>query len=151
MQFAKEKGAEVFATASGDAVGFVRALGADHAIDYHTQRFEASAPSMDLVFDLIGGDTQRRSWAVAAAGGALISTLTEPSQTEAAAHGARAARYTARPDGTQLSEIASLIDARAVRVVVAETYLFDATADALARLDKGHVQGTVVVEVSRAT
>jgi NADPH:quinone reductase-like Zn-dependent oxidoreductase len=148
VQFASHEGAEVFVTASGDGLEFVRSLGADHVIDYHTQRFEDVAADMDLVFDLVGGDTQKRSWAVVASGGALISTLTEPSQTEAARHGARAARYTARPDATQLAQIASLIDAGKVRVEVAATYPFDATADALGRLQQGHVRGKIVVDVS---
>lgn len=148
VQFAQRMGAEVFVTASGDGVEFVRSLGADHVIDYHAQRFEEVARDMDLVFDLVGGDTQRRSWAVVAPGGALISTLNEPSQTEAASHGAHAARYTARPDGTQLARIASLIDEGEVRVEVVGTYPFDATGDALARLAKGHVHGKIVVEVS---
>ncbi|ABE36004.1 zinc-binding dehydrogenase family protein [Paraburkholderia xenovorans LB400] len=151
VQFAKHEGAEVFVTASGDGLAFVRSLGADHVIDYRTQRFEELARDMDLVFDLVGGDTQKRSWAVVARGGALISTLAEPSQTEAASHGARAARYTARPDGYQLSEIAALIDDGKVRVKVAETYPFDAAADALARLEKGHVRGKIVIAVAPAS
>lgn len=147
VQFAKHAGAEVFVTASGDGIEFVRSLGADHVIDYRTQRFEDAVSDMDLVFDLVGGDTQSRSWAVVAAGGTLVSTLNEPSQSEAASHGAHATRYTARPDGGQLATIASLIDTDKVRVEVAETYPFDATGDALARLEKGHVRGKIVVVV----
>jgi NADPH:quinone reductase-like Zn-dependent oxidoreductase len=148
VQFAKHKGAEVFATASGDGVEFVRALGADCVIDYHTQRFEDVARGMDLVFDLVGGDTQQRSWDVVATGGALISTLNEPSQTEASSRGARAARYTAQPDGRQLTEIQRLMDAGSVRVAIAERFAFDATADALERLAKGHVRGKIVVAMT---
>jgi len=150
VQFARHEGAEVFVTASGDGIEFVRSLGADHMIDYRSERFEEVARDMDLVFDLVGGDTQSRSWAAIAPGGALISTLTEPSQAEASSHGARAARYTARPDGHQLARIASLIDEGKVRVKIAEVFPFDAVADALARLEKGHVQGKIVIDVSRS-
>lgn len=119
-QFAKQKGVEVFATASGDGIEFVRSLGADRVIDFHAQCFEDVARDMDLVFDLVGGDTQRRSWSAVATGGALIATLIETSQTEASNRGPRAARrYIARPDGRRLTEIASLIDKGNVRVVVA--------------------------------
>lgn len=148
VQFARHKGVEVFVTASGDGVEFVRSLGADHVIDYRTQRFEEFARDMDLVFDLVGGDMQTRSWASVASGGALVSTLTEPSQVDAANHGARAARYTARPDGPQLTRIASLIGDGKVRVSVAQIYPFDAARDALARLEKGHVRGKIVVDLS---
>jgi len=150
VQFAKVKGAEVFATAPGDGVEFVRALGADHVIDYRAQRFEDAARDVDLVFDLIGGETQRRSWTVLKNGGALISTLTEPSQTEAADRGARAERYTAQPNGRQLAEIGALIDKGRVQVKTAGTFPFDAAAEALARLEKGHVRGKLVIDVSGA-
>lgn len=149
VQFAKARGAEVFVTASGDGIDFVRALGADHVIDHSTQRFEDAARDMDLVFDLVGGETQQRSWSVVRSGGAMISTLTEPSQIEATNRGARAARYTARPDGKQLTQIARLIDEGKVEVKVAQTYPFDATPDALARIEQGHVRGKLVVAVAQ--
>jgi NADPH:quinone reductase-like Zn-dependent oxidoreductase len=150
VQFAKHKGAEVSVTASGDGVEFVRELGADHVINYSTQKFEDFAPDMDLVFDLVGGETQTRSWAIVAWGGALISTLTEPSQAQAARRGARAARYTAQPEGGQLAHIASLIEEGKVHVKVAESYPFHATAYALARLEKGHVRGgKIVVDIGQ--
>ena len=41
VQYAKRAGAEVFATASAAHVEYVRSLGADHVIDYKTQRFES--------------------------------------------------------------------------------------------------------------
>jgi NADPH:quinone reductase-like Zn-dependent oxidoreductase len=150
VQFARYKGAEVFVTASGDGLDFVRELGADHVIDYSSQRFEDIAQDVDLVFDLVGGEAQTRSWAVVAAGGALISTLTEPSQVEASRRGAHAARYTAQPNGAQLAAIASLIQERKVVVKVVETYPFDATPQALARQKEGHVRGKLVVDVGGA-
>jgi NADPH:quinone reductase-like Zn-dependent oxidoreductase len=148
VQFARYKGAEVFVTASGDSLDFVRELGADHVIDYSTQRFEDVAQEMDLVFDLVGGDTQMRSWAVVAPGGALISTLTEPSQAEASAHGARAARYTAQPNGAQLASIAALIEDGRIIVKVSETFSFDEAPQALARQKEGHVRGKIVIDVA---
>lgn len=91
--FAKEKGAEVFVTASEDGIEFVRSLGADHVIDYRHQHVEDLVPEADLVLDLVGGETQTRSWNVVAKGGALISTLTEPSQTDASRRGAQRTLY----------------------------------------------------------
>jgi NADPH:quinone reductase-like Zn-dependent oxidoreductase len=54
----------VYATVSGDGVEFVRSLGVDHVIDYHARRFEDVVSDADLVFDLVGGNTQQRSWQV---------------------------------------------------------------------------------------
>jgi NADPH:quinone reductase-like Zn-dependent oxidoreductase len=147
VQFAREKGAEVYATASGDGIEFVRSLGIEHVIDYRSERFEDIAREMDLVFDLIGGETQSRSWPLVKRGGALVSTLTEPSQTEAAARGARGARFTARPDGAQLASIAALIDEGRVKVHVAGQFAFNDVKQAFARIEAGHVRGKIVVKV----
>src|SRR5690554_5506721 len=81
IQFAKLFGAEVWATASGPKEEFLRELGADHFIDYKTQKFEDEAKNMDVVFDLIGGDYIDRSLKSLKKGGVLISI---PSATNAA-------------------------------------------------------------------
>ncbi|PXW27573.1 NADP-dependent oxidoreductase [Paraburkholderia caballeronis] len=145
VQFARECGAHVYATGSGESLNLLKALGAAHTIDYRKDRFEDVAKDIDLVYDLIGGDTQQRSWSVLRPGGALVSTLNEPSQVEASKHGARATRYTARPDGGQLARIAQWIDRRAVRVEIVARYPFARLPDAFERLAQGHLRGKVVV------
>ena len=62
VQFAKARGATVITTVSTDDVDFVRGLGADQVIDYKSQRFDDLVRDLDLVYDLIGGETQERSW-----------------------------------------------------------------------------------------
>ncbi len=92
VQFAKAMGARVLTTVSTDNLAFARSLGADVVIDYKSQRFEEIARDLDMVFDLIDGDTRARSWQVLKKGGVLVSTLSEPSQESAAKHGVRALR-----------------------------------------------------------
>ena len=72
VQFAKAKGARVLTTVSTDNVQFARSLGADVVIDYKTQRFEDHASDLDLVFDLIDGETRERSWKLLKRGGTLV-------------------------------------------------------------------------------
>ena len=69
VQLAHWKGAKVLATASSDNVDYLQSLGADTVIDYKATPFESVAKNVDLVFDLIGGETQRRSFGVLKAGG----------------------------------------------------------------------------------
>ena len=80
IQLAKAKGAYVITTASKTDLEFVRGLGADEAVDYKNQRFEDVVKEVDLVYDLIGGETQERSFAVVKRGGAIVSTLQQPSE-----------------------------------------------------------------------
>ena len=145
VQFARAKGARVIATASGEGLQTVRDYGADEVVDYQTQKFEDVAHDVDLVFDLIGGDTQERSFAVLKPGGALISTVQEPDKAKAAEKSLKAERYMATPNGAQLAEIAALIDAGKVKVVVAKTFPLAEAADAHRFLENDHPIGKVVL------
>jgi len=145
VQFAKAKGARVIATASGAGLQTVRDYGADAVVDYKTQRFEDVAHDVDLVFDLIGGDTQARSFAVLKPGGTLISTVQNPDAAKAAEKHLKAERYMATPNGEDLAEIAALIDAGKVKVVVAKTFPLVQAADAHRFLENDHPIGKVVL------
>ena len=145
VQFAKAKGARVLTTVSTANVEFARSLGADVVIDYKTQRFEDHASDLDMVFDLIDGETRERSWPLLKRGGVLVSTLTDPSQDKAKEHGVRALRYTVEADGAELAEIAELVATGKVMPHVAKTYSLDQASDALSEVEKGHSVGKIVL------
>ncbi len=147
VQFAKQRGATVSTTVAREDCDFVRSLGADRAIDYRAERFEDVVRDVDLVFDLVGGDTQARSWAVLKRGGTLISTLAEPSQKRAAELGLRAENYVAKPDGGELEEIGRLIERGAVRPHVVAVFPLAEVRAAQRRLEDRHTQGKVVLEL----
>jgi NADPH:quinone reductase-like Zn-dependent oxidoreductase len=149
VQFAKAKGARVLTTVSTDNVDFTRSLGADVVIDYKTQRFEDHASDLDMVFDLIDGETRERSWELLKRGGVLVSTLTDPSQDKAKQHGVRAMRYTVEGDGAELTEIAGLVTAGKVKPHVAKTFSLMRASDALSDVEKGHSVGKVVLAVEQ--
>lgn len=148
IQFAKIAGATVLTTVSTDDRAFVRELGADKAIDYRNERFEDVAHDIDLVFDLIGGETQVRSWSVLKPGGILVSTLGQPSREKATQHQVRCTGYQAQPNGEELAEIAALIDTHRVRPIVAATFPFAAVLDAEEVQAKSHPRGKIVLELA---
>jgi len=148
VQFARARGAQVITTASEKHVAFARELGADQVIDYKKQRFEDVVRNVDMVFDLIAGETQDRSWRVLRKGGILVSTLAEPSPEKAREFGVRGTRYTVEESGTELSEIASLIDAGKVTPRVNRTFALREAAAAQEYVEKGHMEGKVVLEIA---
>jgi hypothetical protein len=89
VQLARGAGLRTIATAAKDDAAFLRDLGAHEAIDYRTSRFEDSARDADAVIDLVGGDTQRRSFQVLRRGGKLISAVSDPDEDLAQKHGVR--------------------------------------------------------------
>ena len=147
VQFAKAKGARVFTTVSTKRVEFARTLGADVVIDYKTQRFEDLAKDLDMVFDLIDGETRERSWKLLKKGGVLVTTLTEPSQQTAAQYGVRATRYTVEADGKELSEILGLVAAGKVKPHVEKTYPLEKVAQAMSSVEQGDSVGKIVLSV----
>jgi hypothetical protein len=112
----------VLTTVSTDNVQFARELGACLIIDYKKQRFEDEASDLDMVFDLIDGETRERSWKPLKKGGILVTTLTDPSQDKAKEHGVRATRYAVEEDGSELAEIAELVTSGKVKPHVQKTY-----------------------------
>jgi NADPH:quinone reductase-like Zn-dependent oxidoreductase len=147
VQFARVGGAYVIGTASGDEMERLRRLGASQVIDYKVQRFEQVVSDIDLVFDLIGGETLQRSFAVLRRGGTLISTVEEPDAAEAAQAGVTAKRFAAEPNAGQLLKIAQLIDSKQVEVTVANVFALDAASKAHRCLEEGHPHGKVVLRV----
>ena len=152
VQFARVAGATVFATASGKDKAFLTELGADTAIDYQAERFEDVATDIDLVLDLVGGETQERSWSVLKPGGTIMSSVQQPDEGRARVVGALPGKwYIAEPSREDLTEIAALIDAAKVRLTISSRFTLDQIAEAQATLEKGGVRGKLLVTVSSDT
>ena len=147
VQLAKWKGAHVIGTAAAHNHAFLRELGVDQAIAYDTQRFEEVVEPVDVVLDTIGGDVQARSWKVLKRGGILVSVVSPPSGEIADAQGVRQAFVFIQPNAAQLTEIAQLVDAQRLKVVV-ETVLPLSDATRGQELsERGHQRGKIVLRV----
>lgn len=77
VQLARALGAHVAATCSGDAVDFVRRLGASVVVDYKTMDFTRVLANVDVVFDPIGGQTNLNSYKVMRNGARMVVVLRE--------------------------------------------------------------------------
>jgi NADPH:quinone reductase-like Zn-dependent oxidoreductase len=118
VQLAHRAGLRTIATTASDDHGFVRELGAETIVDYKTQHFEDVARDVDAVFDLVGGETQQRSFAVLRRGGKLISAVSQPDQDLAKSHGVDATFFLVNVTTRDLTEIAGLIDSGDLRTRV---------------------------------
>ena len=96
VQLAKWKRAYVIGTASIRNQAFLRQLGVDEPIDYEKARFEDLVHDVDVVFDPISGDTQKRSWKTLKKGGILVSIVAPLSAEEAKKHDERSAFLSAQ-------------------------------------------------------
>jgi N-ethylmaleimide reductase len=145
VQIAHALGAEVIGTASAGNAAHVRGLGADRVIDYREARFEDAVADVDLVFDLVGGETQDRSWQVLRPDGVLISAVGVPPEGDPRPGGHRNARVGVRPVGADLAAIARLIEDGKLRVHLDAVMPMAEAAEALERNRLGHTRGKIVL------
>ena len=131
VQLASHAGASVIATASGDNEAYVKSIGASRVINYREAQFESVLrEKVDTVFDLIGGDTQKRSFLVLKEGGHLVATTQPVSQEEAARHRVSGAMMRLAPSADMLGKIARLLEEGTIRPDVASVYALQDAAEA---------------------
>jgi NADPH:quinone reductase-like Zn-dependent oxidoreductase len=160
VQLAKHLGAEVTGVCSTGKVDLVRSLGADRVIDYTREPFTAGDPH-DVVFQLAGTASARACRRALTRSGTLVMGSGEarghwfgPLARIAAGvvTGAfvsqRVVAFIAKPSQDDLREIAGLIEAGTVRVVVDRTYSLAEVPDAIRHVEEGHPRGKVVVTLA---
>ncbi|MBR9782019.1 MAG: NADP-dependent oxidoreductase [Rhodospirillales bacterium] len=145
VQFAKKAGARVLATASGEGVEIVRSLGADEVIDYKQQDFTKMFTGVDLVLDLVGGETQTRSYEVIKQGGRLVTPTSPPDEATALAHGVTATMMYVKPYVPQLGEVVQAVAADRINVLFDTSVPFASFQQAIERQHSGRSRGKIVI------
>jgi NADPH:quinone reductase-like Zn-dependent oxidoreductase len=149
VQLARRAQLRTIATAGTKDIDYVRSLGADMVIDYHTQRFEDEVQGADAVLDLVGGETQQRSFQVLRRGGKLISAVSQPDQGLAKQHGVTAAFFLVEVTAERLHKIAGLIDRGELKTRVGAVLAFSDARDAHLMLERRlpSPKGKIVLDV----
>src|SRR5580704_9234811 len=129
VQLAALAGARVTATASARDLAFVAGLGARDVLDY-SGRFEEHVHDVDVVIDPVGGTTTARSWPVLRSGGTLVAIAEEPGPGTGGRDDVHSSYFVVRPDGSQLRELASLVDKGQLRPVVSAVFELSALPEA---------------------
>lgn len=148
VQYARQAGAEVFATASAAHLDYVRSLGADHVIDHRSQRFESVARDIDLVLDYVGGDVLDRSWDVLANGGAIVSAAA-PDIAARTPAGRRGLWFVNKADAVLLARLVAEIAEGSLVPKLGEVVGFNDIPAAIERQRTGPRIGKVVADFSR--
>ena len=145
VQFARQAGAHVIATASARNLGLAGELGAHEVIDYQRQDFAGLLRGVDLVLDTVGGDTLERSWQVLAPRGAVVSTVdfaVKPRGSQAGAF------VFFQHDAEALSGILESFKAKQLQIVLDTIHPLDDARAALEQVAGGHARGKVIVRAS---
>ena len=147
IQFAKYLGARVITTCSAANVDYVRGLGADQVIDYNAQNFTRVVSGCDAVFDTVGGDVAKQSFAVLKPGGraAFIASGAEAPKPDRG--DVTALRPPVPRSRKAMERIAELYVAGAVKPPEVKLYKLSQAADAHRLSQSRHFKGKLVFQV----
>ena len=137
------------ATVGPDDVTVAKALGADQVVDYRATAFETVVEPVDAVLDLVGGETQRRSFKVVKRGGALISAVSKPDQDQAAQAGVSARFFFVDVTTERLERLARLFGQRKLTTSVGAVLPLASARIAHEMLEgkRPHPRGKIVLTV----
>lgn len=148
IQIAKARGAKIIATASTTNQDFIKEMGADVAVDYTKTKFEEIAKDVDVVLDMVGGETLKRSYGVVKKGGIIVSIVDDLDQKELDAHGIRGMTFRCEPKASVLEDLAKLIDAKKLTPVVSQTFPLSQVAKAQEQIATRHTRGKIVLQIA---
>jgi NADPH:quinone reductase-like Zn-dependent oxidoreductase len=165
IQYAKAKGAYVFATTSTKNVDWVKALGADCVIDYKKEDYKTIVSEIDIVFDTLGGDYTLEALHLIKVGGKVTSIAGALDEETAGVMGIegyqlpedlaklinkKSANYKftwMQPDGEQLDAISTLVKDGEIKPVIDTTYSFEDGIEAYSYLATGSAKGKVIIRM----
>lgn len=147
VQLARWKGAYVIGTASEDNIDFLKELGANEVIDYKNEDFEERLGDIDVVLDLIGGDTQLKSLNVLKAGGILVTTVGLQDKQTIDSKGITGIEFMAASSPDILQELATLIDRGKLKPIIADIMALAEAREAHQKSESGHTRGKIVLKV----
>jgi NADPH:quinone reductase-like Zn-dependent oxidoreductase len=147
VKMAKHLGARVVASCRGSAADYVTSLGADQVIDFEKVGFLESLRDCDAVFDTVGGEAYKASFAVLKKGGTIVSMGAQPDAELAAKFGVTA--FGMRTDVTtaRLDHLARLVNEGAMKVHLDRVFPLDKIRDAFVAREAGHLKGKIVLQI----
>jgi NADPH:quinone reductase-like Zn-dependent oxidoreductase len=146
IALARHLGAHVITTASAANHDYVRSLGADEVIDYAKEDFAERVSNVDAVFDTVGGDVTRRSFAVLKSGGRL-ATIAERGAAPSPRADVRSLRPKVDRDRPHLEHVAELVSQGVVPKPAITEYPLAKAADAQRVSEARHLRGKLVLRV----
>jgi NADPH:quinone reductase-like Zn-dependent oxidoreductase len=154
VQIAKAMGAEVTAVCSAANAAMVKALGADHVIDYAAEDFTQNGETYHVIFDAVGKESFERCAASIKDGGYYLHTVLPEGPLVAPGFFKRTGKHLIT--GTYVERIEDLdtligmIAAGKVRPVIDRCYPFEEIAAAHSYVDTGRKKGSVVITMGHS-
>lgn len=148
IQVAKDIGAHVATTATGQGIELVSKLGADEVIDYKLEDFSSALSDYDAVFDTVGGEDFRKCLTVLREGGTAVSMIAPPDERYATELGVNAMMQNTHITSEILDELRRYVEKGAVKPLVASVYPLEQVSAAFTARESGTTPGKIVLTLT---
>jgi NADPH:quinone reductase-like Zn-dependent oxidoreductase len=150
-QIAKYLGAYVIGTSSAKNKEFVLQNGADKHIDYTTENFSDIVSDVDFVLDTLAGDIISKSIDVTKTEGIIVTipsgNINSEDIDKAKSKGVDLSFVLVESSGTDMFQIAQLMEKGMLKSHVSKTFSFDEMRDAHLYLEKGRTVGKIAINI----
>ena len=159
VQIAKALGAEVTGVSSTRNLDLVRSLGADHVIDYTREDFTRSQDRYDVILDNVMNHSPSQTTQLLAPNGILIANsignsggfvagLPRMARAALIGRGSTDVQFVSLVvDRKNLNDLATLLEAGDLRVIIDKTYPLSEAANAVAHMLGHHARGKVAIVI----
>lgn len=147
IQIAKNIGAHVATTATGDGIDYVKQLGADEVIDYKAEDFSDKIKDLDAVFDTVGGDDFAKAMKLVKLGGVAVSMIADVDDAQAEELGVTGVKQMTHVTSDKLAELAKLVEAGVVKPNVGQVFELKDIKEAFTARESGEVAGKIVLSI----
>ena len=147
IQLAKHIGATVITTASAANHAYVKSLGADEVIDYGKVDFAEVVRDADAVFETVGGDVAKRSFAALRPGGRIAFIGSGPAAPPSPRSDVTALRPAVGRDRRHLQRILELHAKGIVRVPEIKVFPLKDAIEAQRISESRHFRGKLVLAI----
>ncbi len=152
LQFAKQYGAEVTGVCGTARVQMVKALGADHVIDYTQEDFTQNGQQYDLIFDVIrktSFDACKNS--LTETGRYLLVSFKTKQLLQmlwtSRSNGKKVICALSSETSADLRSLKELIEAGSIKTVIDRCFPLEQTAEAHRYIESGQKRGHVVITI----
>lgn len=146
VQLAKNKGLFVIGTATGNNLKELLDLGIDRVVDYATTDFATELNDLDVILDLVGGETLAKSYALLKTGGVVISTTQPPNHSELEKYSITGKMTITKFEAKKFEEVVGWIEAGNIRVKKPQVYDLSQAKEALSLVENRKSTSKIVFE-----
>lgn len=146
VQIAKNKGLFVIGTATGTNIEELRELGVDSVIDYMKDDFAVQVKDLDVVLDLVGGETLAKSYSLIKKGGIIVSTVQPPDTNQLNHYNIHGKMTFTRFDSDKFSQAINWVSEGKIKVKQPDIYTLSQAKEALATVEDRKTKAKIIFQ-----